>query len=222
MRIDLLLTQVNKKQKTMLVGWGNGMLAAAEKKNPGLTKFLRTLQHPVPVWCDFAGADAPIWGLQELEVAHEEVTACEWNHGAQKFLFRNMSPSTFDANIFKRQLPDPSRRAVILFGGFPCKAFSWLRSGNTGLLNDEEAKGFWAEMDTIKVSYSCIRFNVLACVCAHRRRWAPAQRACVSGCTHSYTVFCFCVASDRRKSRRSAFLKMSKACPKCFRKSAKS
>ena len=44
--------------------------------------------------------------------------------------------------------------------GFPCKAFSWLRSGKTQLLEDPEARGRHATMDTIKAGPDKKIYNI--------------------------------------------------------------
>ncbi len=101
------------------------------------------------MWSDFAGAEAPVWALKEMGVQFDQVECCEWDWGAQKFIFKNLDPPNFTENIFERNHTERSR-PLLLSGGFPCKAFSKLRAGRTQLLEDKEAQSFWEEIDTLK------------------------------------------------------------------------
>ena len=91
-----------------------------------------------------------------MRLQYKQIECAEWDLAAQKFIFRNVKPHSqiFSRNVFQRihaDLPRP----FLLLGGFPCRAFSWLRAGNTELLADPEAKGFWAMVDTLKAWAHC-------------------------------------------------------------------
>jgi hypothetical protein len=40
-------------------------LGRAEEHCPGITEFLRNLK-AVPIWCDFAGAEAPVFAAKDV------------------------------------------------------------------------------------------------------------------------------------------------------------
>jgi hypothetical protein len=142
-------------QKTAICGWGKDFVARAEVVNTGLREWLRTLSC-ITIWTDFAGGEAPIWALEEMGLKINHVACSEIAAGPQKFLFRNVKPPVFYNNMFERihadPQPQPPHDPFLMTSGFPCRAFSWLRSGSTGLMNDVEARGCWEMLETAKVT----------------------------------------------------------------------
>jgi hypothetical protein len=76
----------------------------------------------------------------------------------------------FFRNILKRDHanpdPKPSCKPGIWIAGFPCKAFSWLRCGDTRLLEDKEALVFHECIETLKAhgESKSVCTNLLSCV----------------------------------------------------------
>jgi hypothetical protein len=140
-----LRAQVTAKQSAALEGWAQDFLDTID---PTLATFLANVE--IPIWHDFAGGGTPLWALEYLNVAVREVVCCEWAGGPQKWIFRNSSPEKFYGNIFLRDHASVDCKPGLMVGGFPCKAFSWLRCGNTDMLEDQAAKQFWEEVKTIQ------------------------------------------------------------------------
>ena len=156
--LDTVSQQVTPAQKRVIADWGKSFLGKVDTVAPGLSSWVQGLS-PIPLWTDFAGGEAPVWALKEMGVKILHVACSEIASGPQKFLFRNLNPPVFYNNMFQRNhavpFPKPLCAPVILTSGFPCRAFSALRSGHTGLLQDKEAQGCWQMLETAKASLKC-------------------------------------------------------------------
>ena len=64
----------------------------------------------LPIMCDFAGTEAPLYALSELGLSYRHVGSCDISPGPHKFILRNHAPEQFWADVMSR--PDDELAAT--------------------------------------------------------------------------------------------------------------
>lgn len=138
-------------------------MAEAKTHEPKLPKAQSpiTLPSKLLVGTDCSGLEAPIHALSQLQVNHIHRWSSELALAPRQVILCNTPPEHLYDNVIesaKRDVP----YVHMYISGFSCKPFSMLHH-NTKLLEEEEAKIFWAVRDRLhRVRPACfVLENVL-------------------------------------------------------------
>ena len=102
MRFPVVKLKLTSGQLKHVTGWGSSMI-----KRCGLEGVLQDLAgHPIRIMNDFAGSEAVMVAMSELQIAVDHVASCDCAPGPMKWIGRNFTPRVFHADVFKRQLND--------------------------------------------------------------------------------------------------------------------
>ena len=138
--------------------WGPAMQARAEA---GYTKWWRQRHdrgqihgrvlppRPITLGTDCSGADAPVFGLRALGVAHRHLFACDSAEHARTFISHNTAPAgPLYHDIVRRPHTELPAHDMYV-AGFSCKPFSRLHHG-TRFFKEREAATFAAVLSTLR------------------------------------------------------------------------
>ena len=107
-------------------------------------------QNQLHVGTDCSGAEAPIWALRAMGIAHVHKYSCDIQAGVRRFIQATSPPQgPIYTDMLARDLSDMPAHSIYCCG-FPCKAFSSLRRHSTKLLKEASAKPFFAVLKVIR------------------------------------------------------------------------
>ena len=98
---------------------------------------------------DCSGADAPIFALRAMNVAHRHTFSCDNAAGPQQFIKLNTQPDgTMFTDLMQRD-PASVPAHQVYVAGFPCKAFSLLNA-KSRQFKEQSARPFIGVLRTIR------------------------------------------------------------------------
>ena len=122
---------------------------------------------------DCSGADAPIFALRAMNVAHRHTFSCDNAAGPQQFIKLNTQPDgTMFTDLMQRD-PASVPAHQVYVAGFPCKAFSLLNA-KSRLFKEQSARPFIGVLRTIRHCHPAVA--VLENVIGLKRVLAPVSR----------------------------------------------
>ena len=102
------------------------------------------------VGTDCSGAEAPVWALKAMGIAHVHKFSCDIQKFVRHFIQATSPPQgPIYEDMLTRELSDMPGHSIYCCG-FPCKAFSLLRRHKTKLLREASAKPFFAVLRVIR------------------------------------------------------------------------
>jgi hypothetical protein len=66
----------------------------------------------LPVLCDFAGTESPLWAAQELSIPYLHLGSSDCAAGPQKYILRNFAPMAFWPNVLTRDISTLKRLGI--------------------------------------------------------------------------------------------------------------
>ena len=131
----LTRSKLTETQLRLTSGWGQYFLRRAGALIPGFQAFVTALRNEglfITAWDDCAGGDMPHFVFKELELPTVVIALCERAAGPRKWLKANVPHEVLFDDLFTRNHKSPSPRPrgppAWYSAGFPCKAFSLLRT----------------------------------------------------------------------------------------------
>ena len=139
---------VPPKARAHLDSWGPKMRSAIENiraqclRTQGVQGFRSLAQRHFRIGTDCSGAEAPVWALRALEVPHKHVFSCDHDASVEALIRSASPPEIFFSNMMKRAIADLPDVDIYVCG-FPCTPYSSLRSHDTKLFKDPNAKAYF-------------------------------------------------------------------------------
>ena len=106
-------------------------------------------RHSLRIGTDCSGAEAPIWALRAMGIAHTHVFSCDCDKDVQTLIHACSPPEVFFEDMLRRpttKVPD----VHVYVCGFPCTPYSSLRQHSTKLFKDPNARPYFAMLKVLR------------------------------------------------------------------------